>query len=170
MEADGGVMMGLPMPGASANAPGAPPSPPPAPNSVADSSSAGGPSAAPSLRTKFVTTPFFAERLLVDASGSLHFTYTLPDDIATFEIRAYAIASDNAFGQGKVDQISRRPLSIQSAAPKVSSPPLPPSLFSSSSPRSCARAIASSPASPSPCTIPTSPVRSPLKFSPSASS
>jgi len=116
----------------------APGMPPPAPMSTGSStgtSSTGGgqlpksqdsASAPPSggtgkvgLRTNFVTTPKFIGRAVLPASGSVWVNWTLPDNIGTFEIRAYALSSKSTFGSATKDQISRRTLSLQSSAPRV---------------------------------------------------
>lgn len=45
--------------------------------------------------------------------------YQLPDDIGTFEVRVYAIDSTAHFGVATAEQVTRRPLSLQSAAPRI---------------------------------------------------
>jgi hypothetical protein len=44
------------------------------------------------LRTKMVATPLFIGRLPVNSSGRARVTWKVPDNIAKFEIRVYAIS------------------------------------------------------------------------------
>jgi len=104
---------------------------------AADSSASAPPTRSTvSLRTDFSTTPLFIGAQLVpqryeilisftliavsaNGSGKTDVSFTLPDNIGTFEIRVYAINSNNQFGGNTTDIISRRPLSLQSAAPRI---------------------------------------------------
>lgn len=52
-------------------------------------------------------------------SGQLHVDFQLPDNIGTFEIRAFAMSDDNYFGSGTKDQVSTKVFSLQSSAPRV---------------------------------------------------
>jgi hypothetical protein len=72
------------------------------------------------IRSNFQTTAFFAGYLEVDSTGSVVIPYTLPDNIGTFEIRAYAFNSQSSsFGVAVKDQISRRDFSLQASLPRI---------------------------------------------------
>eukprot|EP01127_Copromyxa_protea_P014406 TRINITY_DN4004_c0_g1_i10.p1 TRINITY_DN4004_c0_g1~~TRINITY_DN4004_c0_g1_i10.p1 ORF type:complete len:1490 (-),score=239.07 TRINITY_DN4004_c0_g1_i10:1700-6169(-) len=72
-----------------------------------------------SLTSPSNRSPLFIGTLDVDISGKVVVPWVLPDNIGTFEIRAYAITKDSSFGYAKAEQITRRQLSLQQAIPRV---------------------------------------------------
>jgi len=71
------------------------------------------------IRSNFKSTALFLGSVSVDATGQTTVDYTLPDNVGTYEIRAYAINQDSAFGVGVRDIISRKRLSLQASSPRV---------------------------------------------------
>jgi hypothetical protein len=72
------------------------------------------------IRSNFKATALFVGYLEVDSTGSVVKPYTLPDNIGTFEIRAYAFnAKSSSFGVGVKDQITRRDFSLQPSLPRI---------------------------------------------------
>lgn len=69
----------------------------------------------PRVRTNFLTTALFIPNLEVDGTGTISVPWVLPSNIANYEIRVYALASDSSFGGGVAEQISRRAVSMQAA-------------------------------------------------------
>lgn len=70
-------------------------------------------------RTNFVTTAYFSGRLITDQNGKVHVSFKLPDNLGTFEIRAYAITTDAHFGFASNELVVRRELSMQYSGPTV---------------------------------------------------
>ena len=83
----------------------------------------GGGTSAPSadipVRSAFETTPLFRPNLVVPASGTLHVPLPLPDNVGSFNVRAYAVTANSQFGVGEAQQVARRPISLVSSTPRI---------------------------------------------------
>mmetsp|Transcript_41158 Transcript_41158/g.132449 ORF Transcript_41158/g.132449 Transcript_41158/m.132449 type:complete len:2416 (-) Transcript_41158:30-7277(-) len=76
------------------------------------------------MRTKFKVTPLFLPSLIVGADGMAEVELTLPDNIATFEVRAYVVdgKGENRFARGSTSVISRREVSLVPSLPRIVHP------------------------------------------------
>ena len=79
----------------------------------------GGRPPAPTLRHRFVTTPFFAGSLVTDADGRVTTSFVLPDNVTTY--RLFAAAVDDGVRSGAADTavITTRPLVVRVALPRI---------------------------------------------------
>lgn len=75
------------------------------------------------IRSAFETAPLILPALTVPPSGTAHVTWTLPDNVGTFVVRAYAASSTSGARFGTSDdaeQVSRNPLSLMPSVPRIS--------------------------------------------------
>lgn len=96
--------------------------PVPAPAAGSVPTTAGAPPTAPikiPVRSAFETTPLFAPSLAVPSTGLLRVRLQLPDNVGTFSLRAYAIATANRFGHADASQVVRNPLSLSASTPRI---------------------------------------------------
>ena len=77
------------------------------------------PSADIPVRTAFETTPLYLPTLSVPASGSVHVPFPLPDNVGTFNVRAYSVTSHSQFGVGEAQQVVRNALSLVASTPRI---------------------------------------------------
>ena len=74
------------------------------------------------LRSDFETTPLFVGRRAVEEGGTATFTLELPDNVATFAIRAVVVAPGSRFGSAETAVVSRRDVSLLPSLPRVLRP------------------------------------------------
>ena len=103
----------LPTGGGAPRAPQAP-APAPAPSSLGT----------PPLRTDFRGTAVFKGSVVVDGSGQTTVTVPLPDNIATWTVRAVAVSVladgvTRAFGAAEERLVAQRPVSLVASAPRI---------------------------------------------------
>lgn len=75
------------------------------------------------IRSAFETAPLILPALTVPPSGTARVTWTLPDNVGTFVVRAYAASSTSGARFGTSDdaeQVSRNPLSLMPSVPRIS--------------------------------------------------
>jgi hypothetical protein len=73
-------------------------------------------------RTKFETTPLFAASVLIGSDGNVLVPFTLPDNIATFDVRVYVSSTASTFGHASTSVKSRRNVSLVPSLPRVVRP------------------------------------------------
>lgn len=79
----------------------------------------GGPGVPTPVRSAFETAPVFEPSVAVGSSGQVHVPWQLPDNIGTFVIRVYAVASGSKFGAADAVQLARQPVSLIPSIPRV---------------------------------------------------
>ena len=75
------------------------------------------------IRSAFETAPLILPALTVPPSGTARVTWTLPDNVGTFVVRAYAASGTSGARFGTSDdaeQVSRNPLSLMPSVPRIS--------------------------------------------------
>jgi hypothetical protein len=99
------------------------PSPPPPPGAKAAGASPsppGGITADIPVRTNFETVPLFAPKISVGASGRATVTWNVPDNLGSFNIRAYAITPSGQTAVAEASQIVRKDFNLVPSIPRIS--------------------------------------------------
>jgi len=82
----------------------------------------GGDDAAPladvQLRSEFADSAFWAGELITDADGEATVQFTLPEDLTTWQVRAWAMGHGTRVGQGTHSVISNKKLLLRMQAPR----------------------------------------------------
>ena len=78
-----------------------------------------GGSGAMAVRSEFLGTPLFVASLQVDASGFASLPWQLPDNLGSFELRAYAASGTRFGGAATAEQTVRRLVSASASVPRV---------------------------------------------------
>ena len=78
-----------------------------------------GVSATPTLRYRFVTTPFFAGSLVTDTAGRATTSFVLPDNVTTYRLFAVAVDDEVRAGTGDTTIVTTRPLVVRAALPRI---------------------------------------------------
>jgi len=96
-----------------------PPSPsPPSGNPDGGNHDSSGSSNTPTIiRSNFIATPLFVGKLLVNQTGTTKVNLTIPDNLSTFSIYAYAVSPTHLFGSAETSVISRKTVNMQPIAP-----------------------------------------------------
>ena len=74
------------------------------------------------VRRNFTPVPYYNPRLMVDASGTAKVTFTLPDSLTNFRLRAKVVSGDDRFGFGMGEMKVRLPVIVQPALPRFVRP------------------------------------------------
>lgn len=74
------------------------------------------------VRKNFTPVPYYNPRLMVDASGTAKVTFTLPDSLTNFRLRAKVVSGDDRFGFGTGEMKVRLPVIVQPALPRFVRP------------------------------------------------
>src|SRR5262249_15314393 len=70
------------------------------------------------MRTKFLSTAFWAPALITGADGAAEVTFTAPDNLTAFRLMAVAADAGDRFGSAEVRMTVAKPLSAQPALPR----------------------------------------------------
>lgn len=70
------------------------------------------------VRSKFVSSAFWAPALETDARGQVRFQFTAPDNLTAFRVMAVAADTGERFGKGDVRFTVAKPLAAQPALPR----------------------------------------------------
>ena len=74
--------------------------------------------AAPTPRSNFVSTVFWAPSVMTDANGRAQVRFRLPDDVTTFRVMVLAADPAGRFGSGEGRLVSRKPFIVRAALPR----------------------------------------------------
>jgi hypothetical protein len=91
-------------------------------NGISPAAGSGGAGKVIFPRSSFITTPLFAGAVVVGQSGQAEVEIAFPDNIATFQVRAYFVSKTNKFGKAETSVISRRQVSAVPSIPRVVRP------------------------------------------------
>ncbi|HTM22895.1 MAG TPA: MG2 domain-containing protein, partial [Kofleriaceae bacterium] len=70
------------------------------------------------VRSKFVSSAYWAPALVTDASGKVEFSFTAPDNLTAFRLMAVAADDATRFGSGDVRMTVKKPLLAQPVLPR----------------------------------------------------
>jgi uncharacterized protein YfaS (alpha-2-macroglobulin family) len=70
------------------------------------------------LRSKFLSTAFWAPALVTGADGAAEVSFSAPDNLTAFRVMAVAADAGDRFGSGEVRMTVAKPLSAQPALPR----------------------------------------------------
>jgi hypothetical protein len=70
------------------------------------------------VRSKFVSSAFWAPALVTDAKGQARFSFTAPDNLTAFRVMAVAADVGERFGKGDVRFTVAKPLAAQPTLPR----------------------------------------------------
>ena len=71
------------------------------------------------LRSLFVTTPFWNEAVVTDSAGEATTRFVLPHNVTTFRLFSAAITTGTEAGSGDTSLVTTRPLIVRAALPRV---------------------------------------------------
>ena len=85
-------------------------------------SAATAPAPAPTLRSRFASTPFYLGRVQTDDAGNAVARAGVPDNLTTFRVMAVAISAGDQYGAGDTTLLVTRPLVARAALPRFVRP------------------------------------------------